>query len=869
MTKVIVQFRVAILAVAGLGWGVAAPLYGQVAASPQALALQTPLVQAPSVQPPSAQTNKGPANSLYLQLSSVGLDESRVYHIRDLTLDRSAIHVTFDDGTIAFTKDVAGRVTGAFFEGDAEILLQPPNRVERASLALFTGSAILEEHFSTAYFRFNDDTFAELQPSLRHAENSREFVAEWDGTVRNLAAGDALRLLMTFSRSLPVGDAKASMTAVEPAAPDDTLFHAYLQGRKLGTFDVHLDQRADEQIWVGQTRAVESGRYYDTWTSFSPLRAADRAGKDSGETQAPADDISVASYRIRTQIKLPKFISGEATLQVVGRRAGDRTLLFELSRFLQVEEVEADGHPVEFIHNPAVEGTQLARRGNDVVLVVLPQPLRAGQHIELRFVYHGDVLSEAGGGLLYVGARGTWFPNRNFAMSNFDMEFRYPAGWTLLATGKRVEQPQEKKVDNPSGEQVSRWVSDRPIPVAGFNLGKYRRATAQAGKVTVETYAAVGLEESFPKPPVQLITPGMPLELGRKPPSFALEEPAPLSPARNAQAVADASAQAVDFFSRLYGPFPYGELALAQNPGTLSQGWPGLVFLSSYSFLTDAEKSQLRMDPVERILSNRVAAHETAHQWWGDLVGWKSYHDQWLVEALANYSSLMMLESSDPRQFQTVVERYRDNLLEKNKDGEPIMEAGPVTLGARLSNSHFPDGYDAISYGRGTWLLHMLRCMMRDGERQGRRASASPQEDPFLRALRKLREQNEEKEISTRDLLHAFEEELPRPLWHEGHKSLDWFYDGWINGTAIPRFELHGIKYTDSAAGTVVAGTLYQKDGSDELVTPVPLYAVVAGKDVLLGRVFVDGPEAQFRLAAPHGTRRVVIDPNQTLLARR
>ncbi len=69
-------------------------------------------------------------------------------------------------------------------------------------------------------------------------------------------------------------------------------------------------------------------------------------------------------------------------------------------------------------------------------------------------------------------------------------------------------------------------------------------------------------------------------------------------------------------------------------PGALSQGWPGLIFLSSASFLTGAEESQLRLTPVERTLINQVIAHETAHQWWGDLVMYNDYRDQWLVEAL-------------------------------------------------------------------------------------------------------------------------------------------------------------------------------------------------------------------------------------------
>ena len=143
------------------------------------------------------------AEALYSQLQSVGLDKSRVYNIREVTLERAAFHITFDDGTIAFTEDVAGHVTGAFFEGEGEVLLVPNVQAERASMMLFTGAAILEEKFVTAYFRFNDETFAELQPSLRAAENTQEFVSQWDSTARNLAQFDALRLLLSFSNSLP------------------------------------------------------------------------------------------------------------------------------------------------------------------------------------------------------------------------------------------------------------------------------------------------------------------------------------------------------------------------------------------------------------------------------------------------------------------------------------------------------------------------------------------------------------------------------------------------------------------------------------------------------------------------------------------
>jgi hypothetical protein len=146
------------------------------------------------------------------------------------------------------------------------------------------------------------------------------------------------------------------------------------------------------------------------------------------------------------------------------------------------------------------------------------------------------------------------------------------------------------------------------------------------------------------------------------------------------------------------------------------------------------------------------------------------------------------------------------------------------------------------------------------------------EDEPFLRALRKLRKDYEDKAASTADLMHVFESELPPSLWYEGHKSLDWFYEGWINGTAIPAFDLQDVKFTDKdrekSKTTVVTGTLVQEQAPDELVTAVPLYASIGGKNIFLKRIFAEGKETQFRISAPAGTRKLVIDPEQTLLSR-
>jgi len=827
--------------------------------------------------PPSAvATSTQPdhsAEALYSQLQSAGLDKSRVYNIREVTLERAAFHITFDDGTIAFTGDVAGHVTGAFFEGEGEVLLIPDSQAERASMMLFTGAAILEEKFVTAYFRFNDDTFAELQPSLRAADNAPEFASQWDSTARNLARLDALRLLLSFSNSLPSSGQEESVSpAPKGRADDDRMLHARLQGRTLGTFDLYFDSLAAEQIWAGQQKTVEGELYYDVWSAFSLGQPHDRSGDAAGVMgeEAKPEAFSVSHYKIQTQVAPPTRLDADASLQLEVRQAGQRAVLFELSRFLQVSRVEADGRPLEFIQNQALEGTQLARRGNDLVAVIFPQPLRAGQQINLHFVYGGDVLSEAGAGLLYVGARGTWYPNRGLEMARFDLQFRYPQDWTLLATGKRIE---GAPTDLPPGEQFSHWVSDRPMPVAGFNLGKYSRVAAQAGGILVEAYASSGVERSFPQGSSQALVPqpNVPFPQRSRPEQITLLAPSP-SPAHNEQAVANLSAHAVEFFAHRFGPYPYTSLALTQMPGELSQGWPSLIFLSSFSFLTPEEKSQLHMSPAAKILSENVIAHETAHQWWGDLLSWKSYRDQWLFEALANYSALLLLESDSPPQFHMIMEKYRQDLLAKNREGAPLAEVGPVTFGTRLNCSHFPAGYDAISYGRGTWLFHMLRTMLRDAERtsSGRASKLSDTQADglFLRALNKARERFQERAINTREFFQVFEEQLPPSLRYEGRKSLDWFYEGWVNGTALPHLDLQSVKYTQKPGSSAVSGTIVQKDAPQELVTVVPIYAVLAGKNVLLGQVFADGPETNFHLSAPPGTRKIILDPYQTLLTR-
>src|ERR1700674_1250450 len=379
-------------------------------------------------------------SALYARIRSVGLDPQRVYHVRDASIHRPNLHLDLDDGTLAFTEDICGQITGAFFEGEGEIRLRPSSRVERGSLALFTGGTILEEQFTSGYLRFNDDTAAVLQRYSTPVPESAEFVKEWDDTSRTLAEVDALRLLLDFSHFLPAEIGREPALSLskgrpplrEPDAKFPPLLHAHLMGKKLGGFEVFWDAAGAEPLWAGQPRMKDGSLFFDIWTSFAP------AGTGGAAIAPPVPDASITAFRIRASVQPPTMLRASTEVNVRIRSGGERTLLFELSRYLKIDALEADGRPVDFIQNPAIEGSQRQRKGNDLVAVVFPAPLAPGQELKLRFSYAGEVLSEAGNGLLYVGERGTWYPNFGLSPARFEMEFHYPANWTLVVTGKQI-----------------------------------------------------------------------------------------------------------------------------------------------------------------------------------------------------------------------------------------------------------------------------------------------------------------------------------------------------------------------------------------------------------------------------------------------
>lgn len=773
----------------------------------------------PAQTPAAVPQQPGPAAALYRQILSPAFTLQEVHTIREVSIDREDLHISLSDGTIALMEAVDGHITGAVFEGTGEILLIAPDRAERTSLALFTGSAILEQRFTTAYFRFVDDKLVnELREGFRPAENTQEFITRWQQPATSLARSDGLAMLEALTNT------SASATK---------FLHARLGGSELGVFDVYLTPNAPEQISVAQASANKTDVFYDVWTSFR-MRSLRKAG---AATDPPRPRFELFDYHIEADVEPPSDLSAEAEVTLIPRRPGQRTFILELSRQLKLRDVRVEGKPVEFIQNEAITGSELARRGDDLIAIVFPQPLDQDKLTHITFRYSGPVMFDAGGDLLYVGARGTWYPNAGPMSSNFDLTFDYPEDWSLVATGREVASEVREH------RRISRFVTDKPITRAGFNLGRFVSAESSVAGVKIHAYAAKTVE-------LPLAT--REARAGKYP-----------EPAREVRQIASEAATTVQFLSSELDPFPYSHLEITQLPGLLSQSWPGLVYLSSMAFLDKDERLAAGVhDPyTELLLDKLMLAHETGHQWWGDAVDWVSYRDEWIIEALANYCALMMLEKDDPAAMKTALDYYRQELLRETPNGI-IGDAGPVTLGARLTSSKFPDAYEKVLYGRGTWLIHMLRTMLRE-------ANGGKDDAPFFAALKSLLARSPNHKISTHDLQLAFEQSLPKPLRYEGNASLDWFFDSWVNGASIPQLSLEGVRLTAAAGKVKVRGVIRQRRADKDMVTAVPLYAVDRlGRMRFLNFVFADDPKTDFTLTAPAGTMHIVLDPENMVLRR-
>jgi len=682
-------------------------------------------------------------------LRESGFDPQACYRVHDLEIDREDLRIYLTAGHLLLAREIGGIRPAALFTadveaGDAEILLIPPNRSERLSLAAFTGAPNFNEHFHSTLLIFTDDTGASLQRHIAEQEEQEalswkdpvrgaELAQQWDTALRNVYSSFDLRLVQRL---------------VSPGAKG--FIFGTFAGGKHQNFDVEYDYTPTPRIIMGQLIDRPGGAWFDTWTSFA-ARSARQAGKS-----APQQPVTMSDYRIDASLDDRLTVSAVTRVKVTVQPGNERAVPFFIAGGMHVESAKIDGQPAEIFESASLRST-LMRGGPDAMfLVIPPAALEAGRTYEFEFHHRGDVISPSGNGVYFVGGRGSWYPHQELEFATYDISYTWPATLDLVSTGDLLE---SKTIGD---RKTARFRTSSPARLAGFNLGTYDRRVLERGGYHIEVCANTSLE-----------------------PAIKASQSAP-----RLDAVAEEVASALAFMTARFGAPPVKSVTVAPIPGSFGQGFPGLIYLSTLTYVNAADRpAGLRDKFMDMLFSDLLVAHETAHQWWGNLVAPTSFEDQWISEALANYSALLFLaETRGPETLRTTLDEYRRDLLAMVPSGHTVESAGPITWGTRLSSSQTPDAWRIVTYEKGSWIIHMLRNRLGD--------------ENFDKFLREICRRYRFQPMSTEDFRQLAAQFLPP---NSPDPRLESFFDTWVYGTGIPALKLN---YTVS--GARISGTIEQ-----------------------------------------------------------
>jgi tetratricopeptide (TPR) repeat protein len=222
--------------------------------------------------------------------------------------------------------------------------------------------------------------------------------------------------------------------------------------------------------------------------------------------------------------------------------------------------------------------------------------------------------------------------------------------------------------------------------------------------------------------------------------------------------------RSLDYYERAFGPYPLDHLTVVTLPRRYSQSFLGFVTLSDSILPPNVAPGGTSMEWYR----STTIAHEVAHQWWGNLIGWSSYRDQWLSEAMANYSAMQFWADTEEGGAAFLAEMsagWRQTLSQPTPVGRTVEALGPIVLGERLNSTLADNGYRAIVYRKGAVVLAMLARIVG--------------QQPFNAMMRSLAEVASNRVVSTKTFLEALE--------HMSGLDLDGFANRYIYGTGIPK----------------------------------------------------------------------------------
>jgi len=661
------------------------------------------------------------------QLRARSLDIEAAVTVHNVEIEAGMVSLLLEEGILFPVTAVGGQRSEAVFLGSGRVRATPVDEIEAGQLELFTDSRSLDAPFEEAVLvLLRDEASAMilgLTPTTPPEDRTKRAQELYD-TWRNAPERQQFQIEAATLRDA-LGD---------PAV--DGFFVAWFGSEEFGDFLYLHDPEDFEQDKLGQWVPIDvedkderkirkrlhanqrRGRMigmeiedlgtWDTWMSSSTRTA-------EGVPQPGSLGFDVGHYEIDLAIGKDRKIRGHVRVSTEVLADGLTAMAFGLSSDFEVVEVrDGDGAQLLFVR----EGYYLD--------AFLSEPGSAGDQVVLEIDYIGNPVQKVKFRTFALRTTSQWYPATGWAdRATYDVTLHWPPKYDLVAAGETIDEGEDE-----NGLRWIRSVHTFPSSAFSFEIGDFLIKEEQVGHVAVRV---------------------------------AFDRESTTLPADVRKEIQDTVRDSMLYYEEIFGPYPLDYLTVVTAPRGFSQGFLGFVTLSDFS-MSDFGGWRWLTGMSDR---RATIAHEVAHQWWGNLMGWRSYRDQWLSEAGANYASTLYARNRTKGRTRIrsgLVKDWEGALLSTTEDGRSIESLGPVVLGQRLDSTIYPFGYSAIAYYKGSMVLDMLARVFR--------------EDQFVEMLGKLVQAASGREVSTEDFLAAIE--------RMSRRQLDWFSDLYIYGTGFP-----------------------------------------------------------------------------------
>jgi hypothetical protein len=787
------------------------------------------------------------SDGVYVQLRNDGLADT--FRCENFTLPVDVGTFELKSGTITFLGTVSKFYTGAVFIGQGHFTLRPMGTLDTNEMVRRAGSPTAEEDFTEAVFRFSPGQFSEFAATLAsRVETPSEATTafqHWKDRVRHRhEVPEGLTEGLLESDTIDNVDADVLAAIYNPKHPP--FFDAYMRGTP------HKDFRFFVRSRVGAIPQIDSPEEV-------ALINCNGGGMDDGiwylqhlksellaRTASSQQDrrlFATHRYNIETVIGKNNHLFSRATITFEPLVAGERVLKFGLLPTLRVTRVSGEGgQDLHFI--------QEDRKKDGSFYAILDEAPSMGQVHSITVEFAGDkVLTDAGGGSYYIGARQSWYPNLNGfgEKASYDLTFKVPPSNVLISVGKLEEQHTE------AGFAVTHWVTPVPVAVAGFNYGKYVKIDLPDSITHYEIsgYFLRDLPDSL-----------RPYENG------ALGGMSPTAMTKYALDQARAQMQLCTLY---FGKAPYDNIYITEQPNfSFGQSWPNLVYLPISAYIDSTQRWLLfgRIDSKFTGFVQEVTPHEVAHQWFGHSVGWASYHDQWLSEGFAEFAAALFLQQAVGPKWQKDYidfwERQRVRILDKNSYGVSPNDAGPLWLGLRLISPRSGQAYQGVTYSKGAYVLGMLRSLMRADF-----GSPGDPDQAFIDMMHDFMERHRVIPASTESFKAVAEKHITKNMDLLQNGRLDWFFREWVWGTQVPRYNFKYDVQPTEGGKFKIHGELTQGEVDENFAMFVPVYVDFGDGMVRLKQYPIAGNSTRtFTIVLDRRPKKVAINAYKEILER-